>query len=284
MSDDAVLLPIKRTDSACRAWRLAVIRRTSDLAAVVSILLSGGRSPVLASDHVNLEGGIPTTLEDINPIERRSAEFQAFGRYFRRAWSGNAGEAEPRLVWGPFENVQFELATPLLLRRARENGNGDVRIGLLHQFRTDRAGDWTPGFALAGDVTLPSGLVERGYTNRADAGLTVIMKKDAGPHSFHLNVGFDWTRDESQEEDLRRFSATVVVGHDTPLTRRLILVSDVVWHPADAKGTADVWLVETGARAQMSHSIIGAIGMGIGLNRGEDTPAFSVTAGIQLSL
>ncbi len=53
---------------------------------------------------------------------------------------------------------------------------------------------------------------------------------------------------------------------------------------ATEKGTRDVWLLETEVRAQLTNSLIGAIGMGVGLNRGQETPVFSVTVGFQFSL
>lgn len=88
----------------------------------------------------------------------------------------------------------------------------------------------------------------------------MLLKKDAGPHSFHFNAGFDWTADESEEEDLRRVAFNVVLGHDAPLTGWLILVSDVVWRQADEEATRDLWLFETGARAQLTPWLIGALG------------------------
>ena len=105
------------------------------------------------------------------------------------------------------------------------------------------------------------------------------MKKDVGPHSFHFNAGFDWTGDESEEKNLRRAVLSIVVGHDMPLTKWLVLVSDGVWPQSDEKETKDVWLFETGVRARLTGSLIGAIGMGVGLNRGQETPAFSLIVG-----
>ncbi len=248
------------------------------------ILLVMAASPASATDHFNLESGIPTTLEDIEPIERGSFELQGFGRYLRLRREKNVGQAEPRLAYGVFERTQLEIATPLLLGEGVASGNGDLQISALRKLWDDRQGTWRPGAAIEADVRLPTGAERRGSTNRVDAGLTAIMKKDVGPHSFHLNAGFDWTGDESEEEDLRRAALSLVVGHDMPLTKQLVLVSDVVWRQPDEKETTDVWLFETGVRAQLMRSLIGAIGMGAGLNHGQETPAFSLTVGFQISL
>ncbi len=241
-------------------------------------------SPLFATDHFNLESGIPTTLEDIEPVEHGSFELQGFGRYLRLRGEKNIGEAEPRLAWGILEKTQVEIATPLLLGEGAANGNGDVQISLLRKLWDDQRKAWWPGVALEVDVRLPTGAETHRYKNRVDGGLTIVMKKDIGPHSFHLNAGVDWTGDESEEENLRSSALSVVVGHDMPLTERLVLVSDVVWRQADDKEEVDVWLLETGVRAQLTRTLIGAIGIGIGLNRGQETPVFSLTVGFQISL
>ncbi len=317
----------------------------------------------LATDHFNLEWGIPTSLEDIVALERGSFELQGFGRYLRLKGKKNAGLAQPRLAYGIFENTQLEIESPFLLGQGEASGNGDVQISILRMLRadrqgawrpgvaleadvslptgaethgfknridaglaqprmaygifentqleietplllgqgavsgngdiqasllrmlwTDRRGSWRPGVALEADVSLPTGVATHGFTNRTDAGFTLIMKKDAGPHSFHFNAEFDWTRDQSEEEHLRNAGLSIAVGHDMPLTKRVILVSDVVWRQSDEKGERDVRLFETGVRAQLTRSLIGAIGVGIGLNRGAETPAFSLTVGFQLGL
>lgn len=254
------------------------------LCAALSIAVGVAASPAFATDHFNLESGIPTTLEDIEPVERGSVELQAFGRYLRMRGGKNVGEAEPRLAWGIFEKTQLEVATPLLLGEGAANGNGDAQISVLRKLWDDRARAWRPGLAFEAEVRLPTGVQGRGFKNRVDAGLTAVLKKDVGPHSFHLNAGFEWTGDKSEEGNLRRLVPSVVVGHDAPLTERVILVSDVVWRLADENGEAQVWVFETGVRAQVSRSLIGAIGVSAGLNRGGDTPVFSLTAGFQLAL
>ncbi len=138
--------------------------------------------------------------------------------------------------------------------------------------------------ALEGDVRIPTGAETPGFKNRVDAGLTIILKKDFGPHSFHFNAGFDWTGDTSEEEKIRRTAFSIAVGHDMPLTERIILVSDAVWRQSDERDTEDVWLFETGVRAQITSKLIGAIGIGAGLNNGQDTPVFSLTVGFQFGL
>ncbi len=243
-----------------------------------------GPCPALATDHFNLESGIPITIEDIIPTEHGSIEFQAFGRYLRQREEKNAGQTEPRLVWGILEKTQLEIASPLLLGEGTANGNGDVQMSILRMLWDNPEREWWPGVAFEAEVRLPTGVDRSDYTNRVDAGLTVLMMKSVGEHTFHLNAGFDLTGDKSEEERIRRFNWSIAVGHHISLTEWLVIVSDVVWRQADDEGSEDVWLFETGFRAQINRTLIGAIGIGAGLNRGPDTSVFSLTAGLQFSL
>lgn len=261
-------------------------RQPGRLACLVCFFLVLAMAPAqaFATDHFNLEWGIPTSLEDIVALERGSFELQGFGRYLRLKGKKNAGLAQPRLAYGIFENAQLEIDAPFLLGQGAVGGNGDIEISLLRMLRADRQKAWCPGLALEANVSLPTGVETPGFKNRIDAGVTLIMKKDVGPHSFHFNGEFDWTRDQSEEEHLRSAALSIAVGHDMPLTKRLILVSDVVWRQSDEKAEQNVWLLETGVRAQLTRKLIGAIGIGAGLNRGAETPAFSFTVGFQFGL
>lgn len=238
----------------------------------------------VATDHFNLESGIPTTLEDIEPIDRGSFELQGFGKFVRSRGERNFANLEPRLAVGILENTQLEIASPLLVGQGAASGNGNTEISVLRKLRDAAADQWWPGLAIEGDLTLPSGIERGGYKNRVDAGFTALLKKEVKRHSFYLNAGLDWTRDESEEESLRRSTWSVAVGHHTALTPSIVLVSDLVWSQADENRTTPVWLVETGARSQLTPKLIAAIGIGAGLNRGVDTPRFTVTVGFQIGL
>ena len=154
----------------------------------------------------------------------------------------------------------------------------------MRKLRDDAREEWWPGFAVEADLRLPTGPERPGFKNRVDGGLTALVKKSVRTHSFHLNAGFDWSGDENQEETLRRGVWSVAVGHHTPLTPSVVLVSDLVWRQADEVQTKDIWLLETGVRAQLTRRWIGAMGIGAGLNRGPETPALTLTLGFQIGL
>ncbi len=249
-----------------------------------SVLLGALVAPASATDHFNLESGIPTSIEDIEPIDRGSVEFQAFGRSLWVRGGTSHGEATPRLELGLLENTQFEVGAPLLLGPGVANGNGDVELSVLRKLWDAPREHWWPGLGIEADLRVPTGTAEPGFTNRADAGFTVLLKKAVGARAFHINAGLDWTGDHSDTETLRRTAWSAALGHHAPLTDWLVLVSDLVWRQADDEGTRDVWLLETGVRAQMKHGWIGAIGIGVGLNRGPETPVLTLTLGFQVGL
>lgn len=268
--------------SSCQTGKIAGM--SICMQATVFILMGTAVSPVFATDHFNLESGIPTTIEDIEPIDRGNAEFQAFGRFEHMRGGKNIIEAEPRLAFGIFDKTQLEIATPLLLGEGAANGNGDLQVSVLRKLRDDsREGPW-PGFAIEADLRLPTGIEKQGFKNRADAGLTALMKKEIGTQSVHLNAGFEWSGDKSVGETLRSVVWSAAIGHHTPLTEQLVLVSDLVWRQSDDKDAQDIWLLETGVRAQLAPELIGAIGIGAGLNRGPETPVVTLAVGIQIGL
>ncbi len=256
-------------------WGVASVRLLILCGAVVT--------PSVATDHFNLESRIPVTIEDIEPIERGGVELQGFGTFLRMRQK-NIGQAAPRLALGILDNTQLEIAAPFLLGQGAAIGNGDVQVSMLRKFWDAPPEKWRPGFALEADVTLPTGTRKRGLANRTDAGLTALLKKQIAGHSFHLNAGFEWSGDDTGGEPLRRVVWSGAVGHHTALTKRLVLVSDLAWSQADEKQTTDIWLLESGVRAQISRRMIGAVGVGAGLNRGPNTPTVTLTFGFQIGL
>ncbi len=267
--------------------KIGLLLRSTEIA-VLLIFFGGAVKPAFATDHFNLESGIPTTIEDIEPIDRGHTEFQAFGRYERmreeKDKEKNIGEMEPRLAVGILDKTQLEIATPLLLGEGAANGNGDVQVSVLRKFQDESREDSWPGFAFEADLRLPTGIERQGFKNRVDAGLTALMKKEIGTQSLHLNAGFEWSGDKSDEETLRSVVWSAAIGHHTSLTDRIVLVSDLAWSQADDKDAQDVWILESGVRAQLAAELIGAIGIGAGLNRGPETPVVTLTTGIQIGL
>ncbi len=45
----------------------------------IAVFLAAWAVPAAATDHFNLESGIPTSIEDITPSERGTFELHAFG-------------------------------------------------------------------------------------------------------------------------------------------------------------------------------------------------------------
>jgi outer membrane putative beta-barrel porin/alpha-amylase len=240
--------------------------------------------PASATDHFNLESGIPITLEDITPTDRGQVEFHAFGSSSWTRGEAPNGAATPRLALGIWRETQLEIAAPLLLGEGTAHGNGDPQLSVLRRVLDDSGHPGRPGFAIEADLTLPTGAEIRGFTNRPDAGLTALVRMGLGSQAVHLNAGLEWSGDESDDETIRKRAWSGAVGHHTPLSPRLVLVSDVARRQADDEHAPDTWLLETGVRAQLAREVIGAAGLAAGLDRGPETPAWSLTIGVQIGL
>lgn len=240
-------------------------------------------NPTLATDHTNLERGIPTSLEDIEPIERGDVQVQITGRYLRLAGKRNTGEMEPRLIWGAFEKTQLVIATPLLLGQPEAPGNGDILVSALRKLWDDSPERLWPGVAFVVDVRLPTGEERAGFHSGVNVELTAVLKKDVGQHSFHMNIAHEWVAAHSTEEQFQQSIWSVIAGHDVPLTDRMVIVTDVLWRQADIRHTTDIVLFEAGIRIGLSERLVAGMGIGAGLNRGPETPHATTTAGLQFS-
>jgi len=106
-------------------------------------------------------------------------------------------------------------------------GIGDVILRTKYNFVRNQAG-W-PDLAVVGEVKLPSGdaddLLGTGETNLA---ALLVASRSFGPLTPHLNLGFEWTTEGSEENNLR-----YVAGIDARVYPRLTLALDVLgrWQP-----------------------------------------------------
>ncbi len=58
-----------------------LILRAAGSSTVLLIFLHFGATPAFGTDHFNLESGIPTTLEDIEPVDRGASSCRDSGDF-----------------------------------------------------------------------------------------------------------------------------------------------------------------------------------------------------------
>lgn len=232
------------------------------------------------SDQINLDAGLPTRLEDAYPTAYGNREFQLPVRYQRGRQGDNLMQYTPTLEFGPFRNTQLAVAVPIYSGNGDRSGSGNIQVSGLYNFNTE--GKYLPAVALAGALTLPTGLRSEGTDYN---GRFILTKSLFGTlNRVHLNVAYfhnsqPGVRAEGgqlKEERPDRFA--LLVGYSTRIAPQSSLVVDFVREQRRFRGEMGSSL-EAGIRRQMNPRMVLSIGAAAGL--GTDADKFTATLGFQ---
>lgn len=242
---------------------------------IVLILTCLCASPALASDHFNLEEGLPTELEDAYPVGYRGREIQSAVRYDRTRADENQLLLEPRLEFGVAPNTQVTLRVPFYVGNGDRTGSGNIGLGALYNFNTE--GLVLPALAIAGEGEIPTGKDSRGF----DTALKLILTKSvsqSGLDRVHLNVA--WHHNAGNDELEREHRYEAVVGYSRRINADWALVANFVREQEHHRGENSN-VVELGTRWQVTPLSVLSFGAGAGI--GEESPVARVTIGLQKS-
>jgi hypothetical protein len=103
------------------------------------ILIAVACASLSAADHMNLEEGLPTQLEDAYPIAFRGREIQAHVSYERTGDDKNRVTLEPSVEFGFAPNAQGKITAPFYLGNAEKRGSGTWRGWHCQHLRRPRA-------------------------------------------------------------------------------------------------------------------------------------------------
>ncbi len=232
------------------------------------------------SDQINLDASLPTRLEDAYPTAWGNREFQLPVRYQRGRPGDNLVRYAPTLEFGPFRNTQVAVAVPLYSGNGDRSGSGNVQLSGLYNFNTE--GKYLPAVALAGSLTLPTGLRSEGTDYN---GRFILTKSFLGTlNRLHLNVvyfhnsqpGVVAEGSELKAERLDRFA--LLVGYSTRIAPQSALVVDFVREQRRLVGELGS-SIEAGIRRQMNPRLVMSLGASAGL--GTDADKFTATLGLQ---
>ncbi|MEC4982867.1 MAG: transporter [Oscillatoria sp. PMC 1068.18] len=229
-----------------------------------------------AADHLNLEEGLPTEVEDAYPVPYQGRELQGVLRYDRTGDGKDHFVVEPRLEYGFAPNWQGRIAIPFEFGSDTADGIGDVEVEVFHNFNTETLK--MPAFAVSASAAFPTGADSAGVDPSFKFIATKTLGTGANLDRVHLNLGYSINTSAEEEERGDRISA--VVGYSRRLNSETILVTDLAYEQEQEKDQ-DSLLLEMGVRYQRSPLNVIAIGAGVGLT--EDSPDFRVTAGFQRS-
>ncbi len=229
----------------------------------------------IAADHLNLEEGLPTEVEDAYPVPYKGLEVQGVLRYER---NGDEDRIllEPRLEYGVAPNTQVRLAVPFSFGDGGVNNIEDVGVEVFYNFNAESL--TLPAFAVSVGADFPTGPDSSGV----DPTVRLLATKTIGNANMdrlHLNLGY--TRNFEAEVDERSNQFSAVLGYSRRLNSDTMLVSDFVFEQEDEEDT-DAYLIELGIRHQIDPLTVFSVGAGAGLT--SDSPDFRVTVGFQRSL
>ena len=232
----------------------------------------------LATDHENLEEGLPTEVEDAYPIAYLGREIQGYFRWQRSRDEKNRFELTPRLEYGLARNLQVSLTAPFYGGDAERTGSGDVKLDALYNFNTESV--WLPAFSAEGGATFPSGKHSEGV----DTTVKLIASKMPFPESFllhriHLNL--IWNRNNVPHRDERENYFKGIVGFSMRAGKDTVVVTDFIAEQEKEKHK-DANILELGVRRQFNPLTVLAIGVGTGF--GDKSPHFRLNVGIQRSI
>jgi len=229
-----------------------------------------------ASDHTNLEPGLPLEVEDAYPTGYLNREFQLSGRYERTAQGKNQYTLDPRLEYGFARNWQARINAPFILGQGNRTGSGDVGVELFYNFNTESLK--LPAFALSARANLPSGRDSSGV----DTEYKFIATKSLGYaeklQRVHLNLSYFANANHREEERANRYAA--ILGYSQRVGPDTVFLTDFVRQQELERGLTSN-IVEVGLRRQLTPLKVVSLGLGAGI--GNQSPDFRATLGYQQS-
>jgi hypothetical protein len=228
-----------------------------------------------AADHINLEEGLPTRVEDAYPTAFRNREVQGIFSYDRTREDQNRVTLEPRLEFGIAPNTELRLGAPFFVGNADRTGSGDLDISALYNFNIE--GLVLPAFAVEGEAEIPTGKDSRGFDTTLKFIATKSISK-TGLDRIHVNIG--WTHNAGRERDERDHRYLAILGYSRRLTADTVFVTDFIREQERIRGENSN-IIEFGIRWQLTPRAVISFGAGAGL--GEESPQERATVGFQRS-
>lgn len=239
------------------------------------LLLAIGPLPLLAADHLNLEEGLPTALEDAYPIAYRGREIQTHLSFEHMEDGKDRVTLQPQLEFGFAPNAQGKITVPFYLGDADKKNSGNIGLEAFYNFNTE--GLYVPAFAVSGRADLPTGREADGIDTTVKGILTKSITK-TGLDRIHLNGA--WKRNAGADPMEREHMYHFVAGYSRRLGADTVIVADYLREQDEEKGkTFDI--IELGVRRQLTPLTVLSAGAGAGISK--DSPDLRFTLGFQKS-
>ncbi|MBP2314169.1 hypothetical protein [Azospirillum soli] len=230
------------------------------------------------AEHMKLSTGLPISIEDAAKIEKGSVDVKMRGYYDRLKENGgrNLFTLDPEFEVGVADGLALKLSPAYRLGNAEDAQQGDLELKAEYNILAPTQGRL--GLSIEPVVALPYG--SGGKTTEAGASLRVTQPlgtSDTAPR-LHVNLGwrhlFDPAPDERDNRFLKAAGVNVAVA---PVTA---VAFDVVREESKEDGKARNF-VEAGVRHMLAEKL--AVGAGVGVGFGPDSPRYRVLVGVQKS-
>lgn len=242
---------------------------------VAALIFGANLFAAAQTDHVNLEEGLPTSLEDAYPTAYRNREFQFVTRYERGRDGTDRVTLNPRVEFSLFRNSQFKIEAPFYTGSGDKTGSGDIRVEGFYNFNTESRK--LPAFAISGRIIAPSGRNSRGV----DTAIKFIATKSISNRFDRLHVNLELERNGGARFDERNTLYTAIVGYSGRVGADTLFVADFVRRQERLRGENSN-IIEAGIRRQINPLTVISFGAGVGI--GEQSPRFQFRIGIQRSI
>ena len=244
--------------------------------ALACSVLSGAALADL-SDLANLDSGLPTEIEDAQPIEHGEKELQLITRWDRQRNGANLYVVEPQFQWGFAPRWQAALTLHALGGTADHSTSGDVRLQLMRQLNDEEGG--LPALAAFLRLDAPTGERSRGLDTTLRVAATKTLGRERYTHQVHANLM--WTRNAAPGAEERSHFARVLVGYSTALNERTVVIADVIREQERTRGEM-ASIAELGLRRALASKTTLSLGVGAGRG-GAETPRWRLMAGLERS-
>jgi hypothetical protein len=229
----------------------------------------------LASDHHNLEEGLPISIEDAYVIGQWGREIQLATSYERTDEGDDRMVIDPRIEAGIARNWQAKIHAPFYAGSAGHQDSGNIGLEAFYTFNTETLA--LPAFALSGGAELPTGEDSAGVDTTAKFLVTRTITEH-GMNRMHFNVSVH--RDAGAPDDQRDYRYKAIVGFSRPWGPDTLLVADVL-REEQREDDKESNVIEVGLRCQVTPRLVLTGGAGAGV--GDESPDVVASLGLQRS-
>ncbi len=248
--------------------------------AITALAMAGAAGNAWADDKalMGLSTEIPITVEDAAAIEKGDVSLKLRSTFDRLKLDGgrNRVNLDPEIEVGVANGLSLKANPAYRVGNADDTRQGDVKLSAEINLLEPKNGRL--GISLEPLVDIPYG----SGTMATEVGVIGRLTQPLGTSSraprLHVNLG--WRRLIDPESDQRENRFLMVAGVNVAVGPATAVALDIVRDQQQERGKADN-LVEVGVRHVIGDDL--ALGAGVGVGFGPDSPRYRVLVGVQRS-